>query len=257
MNKWMLGMMSGLVLSGFCLSQSTANQPSNQAPEQSSPAKAAAFQPVSALRIAPGSVIPVQLTKTVDAKKAKPGDEVVTKVTQDLRTQNGNVVIAKDTEILGRVTEAQARTKEEKESQLGIAFDRAVMKSGGQVSLPMSIQAVIGQRNNAENNGAAPGPEAPAPVPSAGSSPGSNGRNMGSPGATPAPANEPPGGTEPGSPRTSSQAPPITANTQGVVGLSHMQLSTSSGAQQGSVITSDKNNVKLESGTMMLLRVNQ
>ena len=31
----------------------------------------------SGLKIAPGSVIPVQLSKTVDAKKAKAGDEVV------------------------------------------------------------------------------------------------------------------------------------------------------------------------------------
>src|SRR6202048_5195592 len=42
-----------------------------------------------ARRIAPGSVIPVLLTKTIDAKKAKTGDEVVAKVTQDLKTHSG------------------------------------------------------------------------------------------------------------------------------------------------------------------------
>ena len=103
-------------------------------------------------RIAPGSVIPVQLTKTIDAKKAKPGDEVVAKVTMDLKTNGGEVMIPKDTKVMGRVTEAQARSKEQKESQVGIAFDRAVLKDG-EMPLPMSIQAVIAPPSNNANNG--------------------------------------------------------------------------------------------------------
>jgi hypothetical protein len=46
-------------------------------------------QTSAGLRIAPGSIIPVQLTKTIDAKKVKTGDEVEAKVTQDLTTGNG------------------------------------------------------------------------------------------------------------------------------------------------------------------------
>ena len=81
-----------------------------------------------AKRIAPGSVIPVELTKTVDAKKAKTGDEVIAKVTQDMKTGTGEVIVAKDTKMIGHVTEAQAHTKEQKQSELGIAFDKAVTK---------------------------------------------------------------------------------------------------------------------------------
>jgi hypothetical protein len=51
--------------------------------------------------------------------------------------------------------------------------------------------------------------------------------------------------------------PAITGNTQGVVGISNMQLSMGTNTPQGSVVSSDKNNVKLEGGTMMLLKVNQ
>jgi len=36
-----------------------------------------------------------------------------------------------------------------------------------------------------------------------------------------------------------------------------MKLSTAADAKQGSVLTSDKSNVKLESGTFMLLKVVQ
>jgi hypothetical protein len=62
----------------------------------------------------------------------------------------------------------------------------------------------------------------------------------------------------PGSTANNSNArPPITANTQGVVGISDYKLSTGGNAAQGSIVSSDKSNVKLESGTFMLLRVNQ
>ena len=81
-------------------------------------------------RVAPGTVIPVQLSKSIDAKKAKTGEEVKAKVTEDMKTQSGEVLIPKDTEVLGHVTAAQARSKEEKESDLGIMFDRAVLKDG-------------------------------------------------------------------------------------------------------------------------------
>src|SRR5579864_9773976 len=50
------------------------NQPTQQG-ESSAQTAANQKQSSSSLKIAPGSVIPVQLSKTVDAKKAKTGDE--------------------------------------------------------------------------------------------------------------------------------------------------------------------------------------
>src|SRR5439155_26221753 len=51
---------------------------------------------------------------------------------------------------------------------------------------------------------------------------------------------------------------PITGKTEGVVGLRFFKpATTATAASQGSVVSSEKNNVKLESGTFMLLRVNQ
>jgi hypothetical protein len=54
-----------------------------------------------------------------------------------------------------------------------------------------------------------------------------------------------------------TKAQPITANTQGVVGISNLHLSTAANTTEGSLVTSEKNNVKLDSGTLLLLRVNQ
>ena len=69
------------------------------------------------------------------------------------------------------------------------------------------------------------------------------------------PPTAPPTGGEPQA--TPSKRPPINAKTQGVVGISNLTLAPPSSGEQGSVLTSEKNNVKLESGTMLLLKVNQ
>jgi hypothetical protein len=73
-------------------------------------------------------------------------------------------------------------------------------------------------------------------------------------GQTQSPPSGPPEGGETPNP---GGRPQINGKTQGVVGISNLALSPTSNAQQGSTLTSEKNNVKLESGTLLLLRVNQ
>jgi hypothetical protein len=234
-----------------------AQQPQPATPSQPMPAQstAAASPVVQGQKIAPGSVIPVELTKTVDAKKAKTGDEVVARVTQDMKTNSGDVLVAKDTKIMGHVTAAQPRTKEQKESELGIAFDHAMTKTG-EMQQPMSIQAIIAPLNNTSggDNGGSQG--TPASGGSTASSPmGSHNTSMG--GAPPPP---PPSTGAAGTDTTagSSARPPINGNTQGVIGMPELKLleANAQNAALGSVMSSEKGNVKLESGTLMLLRVN-
>jgi hypothetical protein len=115
-------------------------------------------------------------------KKAKKGDEVVAKITQDLRNNAGTVVVP-NTKIVGHVTEAEARSKEQKESQVAIAFDHAVMKNGEQMQMPMSIQAIIAAPNR---NPANAGAEQPSSYPGSGtgSEPTGGGGRSGSMGGT-------------------------------------------------------------------------
>ena len=215
-------------------------------------------------KIAPGSVIPAQLTKGVDAKKAKTGDEVVAKVTQDMKTSSGEVLVPKDTKIVGHVTEAQPRSKEQKESQVAIAFDRAVMKNGSEVQLPMSIQAIIGEQNNPNapggNEQTSSGGAYSSPTgTSGGAAAGGSGRTSGAGSAGAQPTPLPSAGTSTAGSNSQTEAgsrPQITGQTQGVVGISNLKLSPGSNPSQGSVVSSDKNNVKLDSGTLLLLKVN-
>src|ERR1043166_9298015 len=88
-----------------------------------------------------GTTLQAELSKSLDAKKAKPGDEVSAKLTQDVKS-NGKVVLHKGSKLVGHVTEAQARSKENAESKLGIVFDKAVLKGGQEVAFNSVIQAV-------------------------------------------------------------------------------------------------------------------
>ena len=230
------------------------NQPTQQG-ESSAQTAASQKQSSSAPKIAPGSVIPVQLSKTVDAKKAKTGDEVVATVTQDMKTNSGDVLMPKDTKVIGHVTEAQARNKEQKQSELGIAFDHAVVK-GDQMQLPMSIQAVIAPTSN--YSGAAAPETSPSAAGGGSASSPMSGSRAGASGASPASQQNYPSGAASESSPQGEARPAITGNTQGVIGMSDVRLeSGSQNSQQGSLLTSEKNNVKIEKGTMMLLRVNQ
>jgi hypothetical protein len=269
MKTLFFGIVAGAILCAVSLAQEASPSQTDPAPQdQQNPPTTQSEQPSAeqaSLRLTPGSIIPVQLTKTIDAKKAKAGDQVEANVTQDLTTQNGAVVVPKDTKVLGHVTEAQARTKEQPESRVGIAFDHAVVKGKGDVPLPMSIQAIIAPPTANPNyaGGGNAGEPAPAPGPGMGQgSPGgmsgnSGSRSSGTQSGTqqPMPTPSPSAGESPSGAQSARQ--PITGNTQGVVGISKLKLETGANPTQGSLVSSEKNNVKLESGTLMLLRVTQ
>jgi hypothetical protein len=237
----------------------SAQQPA-ATPAQDAPAANASDARIN--KIAPGSVLPVQLIKGINAKKAKTGDEVVATVTQDMRNNAGTVIVPKDTKVVGHVTEAQPRSKDQKESEVGIAFDHAVLKTGEMMQMPMSIQAIIAPPNRNSDDAANGNSNAQQPSSYPGAQPGgasAPGGGRGSMGGSAPTANVPQtSGNSPTETPTGGKAQPqITGNTQGVVGIADLNLSSASDATQGSVVKSEKNNVKLDDGTFLLLRVNQ
>ena len=217
----------------------------------------------SSLQVPPGTVISAVLTKSIEAKKAKTGDEVVARVQSDLKNNAGEVLVPKDTRVVGKVTEAQPRSKEQKESRIGLFFDHAVLKDGTQVPLSMSIQAVAELQE-----GGSHGDDSSYPQPGSYSGGGVSGGGMGGGGMRGGyggstgsmdrqPATTPPAtsGDSGGPPREASQRT-ITPQTQGVIGIPDTQLSQASGSN-GSLVSSEKSNVRLGGGTVLLLRVNQ
>ena len=231
--------------------------------------------------LAVGTTIPATLTKPIDARKAKSGDQVVAKTTQDVRSDSG-VVIPRGSRLVGHITDAKAKAKGDSESALGIAFDQAVLKNGQQIPLNASIRALAASANSAsasmgdDNFGSANnssiGSDVAASAPrtgggllgGAGNAVGGTTSAVGNTaggavsgvGNTAAGVGANAGGTVSGASR--GAAGQLSSQSQGVIGLNGLSLnSAASNTTSGSVITSAGKDVKLDSGTQMLLQVNQ
>jgi hypothetical protein len=247
-------------------SQSAAgsmNTRTGQVNSQASGQAAASAAGIAGAQVAQGTTIQAVLAKPVDSRKSKVGDEVVARATQDVKS-NGQVIISKGTRLLGHVTEAKARTKGESASALGIAFDTAVLKDGRGLSLPLSIQAlaVTQARASTEMEG-----DTTRLSPAVGGGGHASGGMLagatGPVGAVAGTATNTLGtaGTAAGGVYSATEGMTtsgvLTSSAHGVVGLPGLSLTANeSSSAQGSVITSQNQNVHLESGTQMVLRVN-
>lgn len=223
---------------GMCLAQNATPA----APATGAAAQSSANSP----RFAAGTELRAELDKTIDAKKAKAGEPVIAKSMDDLRSGN-QVVAPRGSKIIGHVVAATPHEKGTA-STLEIVFDKFDLGNGSEVPMKASIQALSKPVSNAVS-----GPDNMG-QPAGGSSP-MGGRTGGM---------QPSGGVQPsGAPNTgnmgagqsapSAPGPSISPNAQGVNGISGVTLSP--GPAQDSVLTSEKHNVKLDSGTQMILRV--
>jgi hypothetical protein len=216
-------------------------------------------------QLASGSAIHAQLEKPVDARKCKPGDEVVAKTTQSVKS-HGEVIVPKGSRIVGHVTEAKARAKGQSESAVGIAFDHAVLKDGREVPLAASIQAISSSQASgaadfggdsaaaAEDTGGMASGAVAAP---AGGVLGGAGRAVGTTGGVLANTSSTVGGAAGGTLHGATSASgALSSTSHGVVGLNGLSLnSVAENSTQGSLITSNTQNVHLDSGTQMILHV--
>ena len=82
--------------------------------------------------------VQAQLQSTLDVRDAKVGDEVLLKTTQAIK-QNGETVVPKGTNLVGRITEVSQRAKNGSASRLGLIFDRL---DGKDLSAPITASIV-------------------------------------------------------------------------------------------------------------------
>jgi hypothetical protein len=219
------------------VSQGTANAPDAATPAQSSGS------------FPSGTTIPVELSKSLDTKKAKVGDKIEARIPADLLA-HGKIVIPRSAKILGQVTEVKAHSKESPDSRVGVTFDRLVMKDGREVSLHTVVQAIgrplqLVAASDAHMNEGAGTPAATAST-AGGSGMGASmpSRSAERVGAVPIDAGS-------GSEAASTMAP-LGPTSQGVVGMKALALNVSG---TSSVVSSATDNVHLESGTQLILRV--
>jgi hypothetical protein len=90
------------------------------------------------LQLDPGGSIQAELQNDVDVKRSKVGDQVVLKTTKAVK-RGRDTVIPKGTNLIGRITEVQQRTKDNASSRIGMVFDRI---EGKNLSAPISASIV-------------------------------------------------------------------------------------------------------------------
>ncbi len=212
---------------------------------------------LDSIHLKTGSTVPVILEKSLDARKNKVGDVVIARTAEHVKS-DGEVVIPKNSKILGHVTATKARTKNIPESALGIAFDHVVLKDGHEASLELQIQAVappqlgtppmmpMSPATAGGNSAGAP------PMPGGGGNMGPmSDPNAGTPGRITSPADST---NESADSLTSAGG--LTPSCHGVLGIDGLGLQAESAdAALGSVIVSLRRNVHLDGGTQMMLRV--
>jgi hypothetical protein len=172
--------------------------------------------PGAAQKVTP-ILIPASLTSSVDAKKKKPGEEVVVKTAGNVRLADGTV-ISRGAKVVGHVTEAKARSGSE-QSSLGIVFDKIDLSDGKTLAITGVIQAF-----------------APNPNPDQGEGVNYGGMNQTLQHSTPTA-----GGT-------SAAIPILSEDSVGVQGIKNLQLGSDG------VFKSDQKTVKLDYGSQVVLR---
>jgi hypothetical protein len=223
--------------------------------------------------ISQGTALNATLTQPVDARKNKSGDAVTGRTTESVKSA-GRVVIPKGTKLIGHLTEVKERTKGESESAIGIVFDRAILKNGQEIPLNVTIQALAATQTVASSSATADdlatgvgGGAASTTRASAGALGGVTSAAGSTTGAVTHTAGNV-GGIAGGAVNSTlnttaasrgavgglNSAGQLTSNSQGVFGLSGLNLSSAaSSSTQGSLITSTSRNVHLDSGTQLLL----
>src|SRR5712664_2402143 len=216
----------------------------------------------SSAALSNGTAMNATLSQPVDAKKNKPGDQVTARTTEATKSE-GKVVIPKGSKLIGHLTECKPRSKEEKESALGIVFDRAILKNGEEIPLNVTIRALAAAQTAAASSfggddlaagggGALGGVRSTAGAATGAVTNTAAGAGGVAGGAVSSTVNA--AGAAHGAVGGLNAAGQLTSNSQGVFGLEGLNLNAAgSNATQGSVITSAGKNVHLDSGTRMLL----
>lgn len=167
-------------------------------------------------------VFTVELAKDINSKKLKVGSPVEATVFSAVQVSNGTT-IQPGSKILGHVTEVTFRSKGNEQSTLGIAFDKIELAKGEDMPIKGFIQAMAPNPNKPLNSG--------------GYIEYGNSLNM--------QTERPPDPTS----SSQNQIPILNDQSTGVMGIKGLQL------EKNGVLSSSAKEIKIDSGTRMLLNV--
>ena len=243
----------GMIIAAAMSSAQVAREPGPaNSPSQAEPSKAQ--KPAGQADVlASGTVLSVELSKSLDAKKSKENDKVEARTATDLLA-HGQIVVPRNTKIIGHVTQAKARSKTSPDSLVGFAFDRMLLKDGREIPLQLVVQAIARplqvEVSSEGNLSSSPSTRQASGMPPMIGQRGPVGdvTNAGGPSSYPGDPSAPPDPLG----QSASTIVPLSPTSHGVVGMKGLALDTSG---QASVLSSNTGNVRLDSGTQLILRV--
>lgn len=201
----------------------------------------------------PVSTVFAILTRSVESKSAAVGQELNLRTISEI-VVDGQVIIPLGSRLVGHVVEVITKGKDEPQSRLSIVIDKAIKPEGAEINLQAIIAAIAAPQNNSLSSDPTYGMMHSNEPKMIGASPGGAAST---------------GGLSSGS-KASSTAAVATANikgkmdeplilnqdSQGAVGYEDLSLSWHLVAPTPVTLFSSKGkNVKLETGTQMLLRM--
>lgn len=246
----------GLFLAATILAAAVASlaQVPGEPASADSPGQAATSKPQNPAppsnTLAPGTLLAVELSKSLDARKTRANDRIEAKTVTDVLA-HGRVVVPHNTKITGHVTEAKAHSKDSADSKVAITFDHMLLKGGREVPLQLAVQAIarpLQVGSSAEGSVPAANRQSRVPMPGQ--------RPLGD--ASEASSNVPTSYPGDLAPIPDPMAPssltvvPLDPASKGVVGMRGLALDTSGPA---AILSSTSGNVHLDSGTQLILRV--
>ncbi|HMF53910.1 MAG TPA: hypothetical protein VK593_06145 [Edaphobacter sp.] len=205
--------------------------------------------------------VSAELTKSIDTKKAKVGDAVNAKTTSPAKLPDGTD-LPKGTKLVGNVVEVTPKSKDQKNSHLVLALNRAVMKDGQEMPIRSAVTSMTASA------GGAGGAMAMSPGSSAGSGGGGGGGSAagagagGGGGSAGGGASSSPAPSAPMMSDSGSQAQPAVGamlkNAQDRVAVGNMpnvMLSAPTTPESAGVLDAAGQNISLDSGTKLTLNL--
>lgn len=86
--------------------------------------------------------VSAELTKAIDSKGAKAGQEVAANTTTDARLDDGTM-LPKGSRLLGHVLQVQTRSSSSPDARLVLRFDRAMLSDGRLVAVQAMMQSMV------------------------------------------------------------------------------------------------------------------
>lgn len=239
-----------ILITGVVVAAALSSCAVNAAPGTAQDATSSARSEQTEAVLAPGSAILAELNSGLDSKKLKAGDAITARTSEAMKSNDGRTIMPRGTKLQGHVTQAEARNKGGNASTLGIQFDKATLKDGGEISLNVAIQAMAPRQFS-------------GPVGDDDSSPRAIGTNQTSPmsGGHNPPPNSAPQTADGGVARGNfpqAQGPQLSARSQGAIGMKGITLDAQPvDGRAATLVSSNGKSVKLDEGTQLLLVVQE